>query len=82
MTAMRTALTQLQSRKGDRVPYLLTAAVGAGPTGYTYLNIPQMDAAMDFWNLMVSLGASYRCSSRDLLTSFDAFRLTITLVPG
>ncbi|KAH6904293.1 glycosyl hydrolases family 18-domain-containing protein [Coprinopsis sp. MPI-PUGE-AT-0042] len=52
MTSLRTALTQLQSRKGDRVPYLLTAAVGAGPTGYTYLNIPQMDQAMDFWNLM------------------------------
>jgi chitinase len=54
MTDLRTALTQLQNRKGDRVPYLLTAAVGAGPTGYTYLNIPQMDRAMDFWNLMVS----------------------------
>lgn len=54
VTALRTAFTQLQSRKGDAVPYLISAAVGAGPAGYTYLNVPQMNAAMDYWNLMVS----------------------------
>ncbi|KAF8649213.1 hypothetical protein AX16_005940 [Volvariella volvacea WC 439] len=52
LTSLRQALNQLASRKGESNPYLLTVAVGAGPAGYTYLNIPQMNAALDFWNLM------------------------------
>ncbi|TEB25052.1 hypothetical protein FA13DRAFT_1260153 [Coprinellus micaceus] len=52
VTSLRTAFTNLASRKSDTVPYFVTAAVGAGPTGYSYLNIKQMNAALDYWNLM------------------------------
>ncbi|KAG6816385.1 hypothetical protein H0H87_006534 [Tephrocybe sp. NHM501043] len=51
-TSLRTAFTALQSKKGDSVPYQLTAAVSAGSSNYQYLNVPQMNAAMDYWNLM------------------------------
>jgi hypothetical protein len=57
VTSLRTALTQLASRKGDTVPYLITAAVGAGPQGYSNLKVSQMNAAMDYWNLMVRSGS-------------------------
>lgn len=52
LSELRTALNALQSRKGDSTPYQITSAVGAGPTGYTNLNIPQMNAALNYWNLM------------------------------
>ncbi|EAU86796.2 class V chitinase ChiB1 [Coprinopsis cinerea okayama7 len=52
VTSLRTALTQLASRKGESNPYLITAAVGAGPAGYSNLKVAQMDRAMDYWNLM------------------------------
>ncbi|TFK64354.1 hypothetical protein BDN72DRAFT_901624 [Pluteus cervinus] len=52
VTALRSAFTALQQRKGDSEPYQITVAVGAGPTGYNFLNIRQMDAAIDYWNLM------------------------------
>ncbi|KAJ2930548.1 hypothetical protein H1R20_g6536, partial [Candolleomyces eurysporus] len=52
VTSLRTALNQLASRKRDTVPYLITAAVGAGPQGYSNLKVSQMNAAMDYWNLM------------------------------
>ncbi|KAH8923667.1 carbohydrate-binding module family 5 protein [Atractiella rhizophila] len=52
LTELRTALNSHAAAKGDSVPYLLTAAVGAGPSGYTYLNIAQMSTALDFINLM------------------------------
>jgi len=52
VTALRTAFTSLASRKGDTVPYQITAAVSAGFPNYQYLNVPQMNAAMDYWNLM------------------------------
>ncbi|KAF5381774.1 hypothetical protein D9615_005490 [Tricholomella constricta] len=51
-TALRTAFNQLASQKGDTVPYQLSAAVSAGQPNYQYLNVPQMNAAMDHWNLM------------------------------
>ncbi|KAF8066810.1 glycosyl hydrolases family 18-domain-containing protein [Lyophyllum atratum] len=51
-TALRTAFNQLASRKGDAVPYQLSAAVSAGQPNYQYLNVPQMNAALDYWNLM------------------------------
>ncbi|GLB41081.1 putative glycosyl hydrolase 18 family protein [Lyophyllum shimeji] len=51
-TALRTAFNQLQSRKGDSTPYLLSGAVSAGQTNYQYLKVPQMNGALDFWNLM------------------------------
>ena len=53
LTELRTAFTALQKKKGDKVPYQLTAAVAAGPTHYQWYNVPQMDAALDYWNLMV-----------------------------
>ncbi|TFK60345.1 hypothetical protein BDN72DRAFT_905040 [Pluteus cervinus] len=52
VTALRSAFTVLQQRKRDSEPYQITVAVGAGPTGYNFLKIPQMDAAIDYWNLM------------------------------
>ncbi|TFK96479.1 glycosyl hydrolases family 18-domain-containing protein [Pterulicium gracile] len=52
LTAMRTALNQLAQRKGDAVPYQLTVAVAAGASNYQHLNVPQMEAALNFWNLM------------------------------
>ena len=56
MTTLRSALTKLAATKGESGnPYLITAAVGAGPAGYTYMKVAQMNAAMDYWNLMVCL---------------------------
>ncbi|KAG6865811.1 hypothetical protein C0991_011616 [Blastosporella zonata] len=52
LTSLRTAFTALATKKGDKVPYQLTAAVSAGPENYQYLNVPQMNAALDYWNLM------------------------------
>ncbi|KAH8928943.1 carbohydrate-binding module family 5 protein [Atractiella rhizophila] len=52
LTGLRSALTQHAASKGDSVPYLITAAVGAGSSGYTYLNVPQMNTALDIWSLM------------------------------
>ena len=54
-TEMRKALDGLASRKGDTTPYLLTAAVSAGAENYANLRIPQMNSALNYWNLMVSL---------------------------
>ncbi|KAF9491053.1 glycoside hydrolase family 18 protein [Pleurotus eryngii] len=51
-TALRTAFDQLAARKGDTTPYLLSAAVSAGPANYANLVVPQMDKALSFWNLM------------------------------
>lgn len=53
-TSLRKAFDDLQTQKGDSTPYLLTAAVSAGAANYAYLDVPQMDAALDYWNLMVS----------------------------
>ena len=55
MTALRTAFDNLASRKGDSTPYLITAAVAAGAANYANLKVPQMNSAMNFWNLMVSV---------------------------
>ncbi|KAF8908087.1 glycoside hydrolase superfamily [Gymnopilus junonius] len=52
LTSLRTAFDQLAAKKGDTSPYLITAAVAAGPANYEYLQVPQMDAAVSFWNLM------------------------------
>ncbi|KAG5645943.1 hypothetical protein DXG03_004733 [Asterophora parasitica] len=51
-TALRTAFNQLASRKGDNVPYQLTAAVSAGQPNYQYYKVSQMNAALDYWHLM------------------------------
>ncbi|KAG5635932.1 hypothetical protein H0H81_009645, partial [Sphagnurus paluster] len=52
LTALRTALNQLAAKKGDAVPYQITAAVSAGQPNYQYLKVTQMNAALDYWNLM------------------------------
>ncbi|PPQ84685.1 hypothetical protein CVT25_014216 [Psilocybe cyanescens] len=52
MTALRTAFDNLAAQKGDKTTYLLTAAVAAGPANYAFLQVPQMNAALSFWNLM------------------------------
>jgi len=53
LTELRAALTKLQKDYDDTIPYTLTAAVSAGPTQHKYSKIKQMDAALDYWNLMV-----------------------------
>ena len=55
LTEVRTAFTALQKKNGDKVPYQLTAAVAAGPAHYQWYNVPKMDAALDYWNLMVGV---------------------------
>lgn len=52
LSELRSALNAHAASKGDTTPYLVTAAVGAGPVGYNYLNIPQMNSALSFFNLM------------------------------
>ncbi|KAF8874737.1 glycosyl hydrolases family 18-domain-containing protein [Infundibulicybe gibba] len=51
-TALRTGFDQLAARKGDSTPYQITAAVSAGPANYANLVVPQMNAALSYWNLM------------------------------
>ncbi|KAF8154682.1 glycoside hydrolase family 18 protein [Crassisporium funariophilum] len=52
VTSLRVAFDGLASKKGDKVPYLITAAVAAGPLNYANLKVPQMNSAMNFWNVM------------------------------
>ncbi|KAH9945514.1 glycoside hydrolase superfamily [Amylocystis lapponica] len=52
LTELRTAFDNLATKKGDKVPYQLTAAVPAGWDNYQYFLVPQMDAALTYWNLM------------------------------
>ncbi|KAK7049841.1 Chitinase 4 [Paramarasmius palmivorus] len=52
LSALRSGLDDLATRKGDTVPYQISAAVAAGYEHYVNLVIPQMDAALDHWNLM------------------------------
>ncbi|TFK47348.1 hypothetical protein OE88DRAFT_1714540 [Heliocybe sulcata] len=51
-TELRTAFNNLQTTKGDATPYQLTAAVSAGYDNYINLDVPTMDAALTYWNLM------------------------------
>lgn len=53
VTSLRTAFDQLASRKGDTIPYQITAAVAASSENSTFLNVPQLNAGLDYWNLMV-----------------------------
>lgn len=55
ISALRTAFNNLASRKGDSTPYLITAAVPAGSANYAFLNVPQMNSGLNYWNLMVCL---------------------------
>ncbi|KAI0816864.1 glycosyl hydrolases family 18-domain-containing protein [Trametes gibbosa] len=52
LTSLRTAFDNLQKQKGDNVPYQLTAAVPAGSDNYAFLRVPEMNAALSYWNLM------------------------------
>lgn len=52
LSELRSALDAHATYKGDMTPYLVTAAVGAGPEGYDYLDIPRMNSALSFINLM------------------------------
>ena len=54
LTELRTGFTALQNKKGDKVPYQITAAVSDVHYYYQWYNVAQMDAALDHWNLMVS----------------------------
>ncbi|KAK0185757.1 glycoside hydrolase family 18 protein [Armillaria mellea] len=51
-TELRTAFDNLANSKGDKTPYELSAAVAAGPNNYANLAVPQMNAALTYWNLM------------------------------
>ncbi|ESK83912.1 glycoside hydrolase family 18 protein [Moniliophthora roreri MCA 2997] len=48
---LRAGLNDLAKRKGDTVPHQLSAAVAAKYKHYENI-IPQMDAALDHWNIM------------------------------
>ncbi|KAI0646213.1 glycosyl hydrolases family 18-domain-containing protein [Trametes meyenii] len=52
LTSLRSAFDNLQSQKGDSVPYEITAAVSAGSDNYAFLKVPAMNAALTYWNLM------------------------------
>ncbi|KZP01560.1 glycoside hydrolase family 18 protein [Calocera viscosa TUFC12733] len=52
LTELRAALDAHQASKGDKVSYLLSAAVSAGSENYASLQVAQMDPVLDFWNLM------------------------------
>jgi len=52
ITQLRTAFDQLAAKKGDKTPYQITAAVSAGAPNSAFLDVPTMDKALTFWNLM------------------------------
>ncbi|VDB95643.1 unnamed protein product [Peniophora sp. CBMAI 1063] len=52
LTELRTAFTALQTSNGDSVPYQITVAVAAGLSNAANYVVPQMDKAIDYWNLM------------------------------
>ncbi|KAK0464775.1 glycoside hydrolase family 18 protein [Desarmillaria tabescens] len=52
ITELRTAFDNLTNSKGDSTPYQLSAAVAAGSNNYANLVVPQMNAALTYWNLM------------------------------
>ncbi|KAH8827572.1 glycosyl hydrolases family 18-domain-containing protein [Flagelloscypha sp. PMI_526] len=52
VTELRTAFNSLASSNGDSVPYQITAAVSAGDANNAYLNVPTMNAALSYWNVM------------------------------
>ncbi|KAL4248233.1 glycosyl hydrolase 18 family protein [Abortiporus biennis] len=52
LTSLRTSLTTLAQQKGDSTPYILSAAVPAGAANYAFLDVPVMDKALTYWNLM------------------------------
>ncbi|XP_006456110.1 hypothetical protein AGABI2DRAFT_188164 [Agaricus bisporus var. bisporus H97] len=52
VTSLRSALDQLASSNGDSTPYLITAAVAAGSANYGNYVVPQMNQALNYWNLM------------------------------
>ncbi len=54
LTELRSAFNALQAKKKDSTCYLVTAAVAAGPENYSKYKVSQMDAALDYWNLMAS----------------------------
>ncbi|KAF9566773.1 glycoside hydrolase family 18 protein [Agrocybe pediades] len=49
---MRAALDKHQAKKGSGCKFLLTIAAPCGPTNYNILRVAEMDASLDFWNLM------------------------------
>ncbi len=53
LTELRKAFNTLKEKKNDSTPYLITVAVAAGPKHYAYYKVPQMNSAVDYWNLMV-----------------------------
>ncbi|KAI1798302.1 glycoside hydrolase superfamily [Ganoderma leucocontextum] len=52
VSELRTAFDNLQTKKGDSTPYLITAATSAGQPNYEHMKFPQMNEALTFWNLM------------------------------
>jgi len=53
LTQLRSAFDALAAKKGDSTPYEISAAVSAGAENYANLVVPQMNAALTHWNLMV-----------------------------
>lgn len=55
LTALRSALDLLQYSNDDDTPYILSAAISAATNNSGFYKVPQMNSALDFWNLMVCL---------------------------
>ncbi|KAH7890400.1 glycoside hydrolase family 18 and carbohydrate-binding module family 5 protein [Phlebopus sp. FC_14] len=52
LTSLRSSFDELASTNGDTVPYELMAAVPAGSQYYAFYQVPQMNKALSYWNLM------------------------------
>jgi len=53
LTELRKAFNTLKGEKKDSTPYVITVAVPARSKDQAYYKIPQMNSAIDYWNLMV-----------------------------
>jgi chitinase len=53
LTELRRAFNTLKGKKKDSTPYVITVAVPAATKNHAHYKIPQMNSAIDYWNLMV-----------------------------
>ncbi|EJD44962.1 glycoside hydrolase family 18 and carbohydrate-binding module family 5 protein [Auricularia subglabra TFB-10046 SS5] len=72
MAGLRAALDDLAARKGDRVPYLVTAALPAGISTAANFDVPALAKLLDFFNLMTyDFSGSWSPVTGDLANLYD-----------